>query len=368
MPDGCDFDAGTSDDCNQDGIPDECPLCPPLELVFIMDTSQSMDGEASALCGSMASIVTHLESAGLSVDYRLLGICDLPGGAYACLEDHVANLLGTVVPGDPPAGLETLGDCPGGNQICTEDWGLATAVVAGLYPWSPEGESLRMVIPLFDEGAWCGDPVTDEDDAAVNHATAVAVDNGVIVSPITGAGSSADVIAHAEAIATITGGSSFSSSEPDLDLADGILAIVLDACFAFSDCNGNGVLDVCDLAAGTSLDVNLNGVPDECELVAAEPATPNAKILSVVNHPNPFNPRTVISFDLAAGGDVDLDVYDLSGARVRTLLGGAPLEAGRHEAVWRGDDDKGRRVSAGVYVYRLRMGSEVKLGRMALIK
>ena len=56
----------------------------------------SMDDEASALCGSMTAVVAQLAAAGLVVEPSLLGICDLPGGAYACLENHITALLGTI--------------------------------------------------------------------------------------------------------------------------------------------------------------------------------------------------------------------------------------------------------------------------------
>ena len=65
--------------------------------------------------------------------------------------------------------------------------------------------------------------------------------------------------------------------------------------------------------------------------------------------PNPFNPKTSISFDLAAAGHVRLEVYDLRGALVRTLLG-ADLAAGRHEIPWDGRDAAGRAVSSGAYL------------------
>jgi len=368
IPDECDLDVGSSDDCNLDGVPDDCPLCPPVELIFVMDTSASMDNEASALCGNMDAMITTLNAAGLEVQPLLLGICEAPGGAYDCLENHVANLLGTDVPGSPPPGLEILGACPGGSEVCSEDWGLATAVVAGLYTWQPADTSVRLIVPLFDEGAWCGDPVDGMDDDAVIHATIVARDNDVIVSPITASGSSASVLAHAQAIADATGGQSFSSAIPSQDIAQGLVDIVLAACTAYTDCNENGVFDECDLASGTSLDENEDGVPDECESVAVDRLTPRARILSVTNHPNPFNPRTHIEFELAAGGPVRLDVFDAAGALVRTLLDNLPRSAGVHGVDWDGTDDRERRAPAGVYFYRLLSGDETAVGRMALVK
>lgn len=85
------------------------------------------------------------------------------------------------------------------------------------------------------------------------------------------------------------------------------------------------------------------------------------------NFPNPFNPKTQISFGLPRAAEVDLAVYDLRGRRVATLVN-RTLTAGRHTATWRGTDDTGRQVSSGIYFYRLRAGSERLTGKMMLLK
>ncbi len=368
LPDVCDLASGTSDDCNLDGIPDDCPICPPVEVVFIMDTSTSMDDEAAALCGSINAVVVHLEAAGVEVQARLLGICDTPGGAYACLEDHVANLLGTTVPSTPPPGLETLGACPGGLEVCQEDWGLATAVVAGAYPWLPATESIRLVIPLSDEGSWCGDPVTQLDQDAITFAVAVALASGVIVSPITGSGSSSSVIALAQSLADETGGIHFASTTPSSDIADAIVELVLAACSAFTDCNDNDVLDECDIASGFSLDENGNGIPDECESTGVGLSElPLAGVRLAQNYPNPFNPLTTIRFDLARAQAVVLAVYAVDGRRIATLLNGT-LPGGSHEVRWNGRDDLGRQIPSGTYFYSLQVGKQALTKRMTLLK
>lgn len=86
------------------------------------------------------------------------------------------------------------------------------------------------------------------------------------------------------------------------------------------------------------------------------------------NQPNPFNPGTIIAFELAAPAAVELSVYDLSGRLVRALLAGREFAAGRHEAAFDGRDGAGRALAAGVYFYRLRAGSETLTRRMALVK
>jgi hypothetical protein len=266
VPDGCDVAAGTSPDCDGDGVPDECPSCPPLEIVFVMDTSTSMDAEAAALCGSVSQIVASLAAQNVDVIPHILGITDAPGGAYACLQGTVAADVGTAVPGDPPASIATLGVCPGGNEVGSEDWGRATAVVAGSFGWTPG--ALRMVVPIADEGAWCGDPVTSSDTLSVSHATTVAQAHGVVVSPIIGSGASAAVIAQAQAIAADTGGTAFSSVLPSVDIAQAVVDLSLALCVAEGDCNGNFIPDDCEIAGGFAADCNGNGVPDECDIAS----------------------------------------------------------------------------------------------------
>jgi hypothetical protein len=85
------------------------------------------------------------------------------------------------------------------------------------------------------------------------------------------------------------------------------------------------------------------------------------------NVPNPFNPTTVISFGLAAGGSVSLRVYDVSGGLVRVLVDGR-RPAGHHEAHWDSRDETGAVVASGVYFYRLKAGDYSETRKMVLLK
>ncbi len=95
--------------------------------------------------------------------------------------------------------------------------------------------------------------------------------------------------------------------------------------------------------------------------------TPAAELRLLPAHPNPFNPRTKVSFDLPRDGRVQLAVYDLSGRLVRTLIS-AELPAGRNEVTWRGVDDAGRPVATGAYLLRLRQGTHSAVQRVTLMK
>jgi hypothetical protein len=83
-------------------------------------------------------------------------------------------------------------------------------------------------------------------------------------------------------------------------------------------------------------------------LAAPEPAVPSVTGLAHAA-PSPFRDRTTLAFDLAAAGQVSIEVFDLTGARVRTLESGWH-PAGRHQAVWNGADQDGRLLPAGVYL------------------
>ena len=85
------------------------------------------------------------------------------------------------------------------------------------------------------------------------------------------------------------------------------------------------------------------------------------------NYPNPFNPRTNISFVLPADGSARLQVYDMQGRLVKTLHDGA-LSAGYHTVMWDGTDDTGQRVASGVFLYRLVSGDQIFSRKMLLMK
>ncbi|HET9235294.1 MAG TPA: FlgD immunoglobulin-like domain containing protein, partial [Candidatus Eisenbacteria bacterium] len=84
------------------------------------------------------------------------------------------------------------------------------------------------------------------------------------------------------------------------------------------------------------------------------------------NAPNPFSASTRIAYNLATPGEVRLEVFNLSGMRVRTLLEGYRPE-GAHEASWDGHDDASRRMPSGIYIVRLRTPSADVSRRMLLV-
>lgn len=85
------------------------------------------------------------------------------------------------------------------------------------------------------------------------------------------------------------------------------------------------------------------------------------------NRPNPFNPATAIRFALPSAQRARLEVLDLAGRRVVTLVDGE-REAGYHEVRWDGRDSAGRSVASGTYLYRLVAGSFAQSRKMLLVK
>lgn len=85
--------------------------------------------------------------------------------------------------------------------------------------------------------------------------------------------------------------------------------------------------------------------------------------------PNPFNPSTTIPLELTAAGRVELDLYDVAGRKVRSLLNNAALEPGQHRVPWDGRDDAGRAVASGTYFYEMRVdGQPVAAKKAVLLK
>lgn len=102
---------------------------------------------------------------------------------------------------------------------------------------------------------------------------------------------------------------------------------------------------------------------------AAEPALPPALAAGRLHpaRPNPFNPSTEIRFDLDRRGFTRLDIFDLAGRHVRTLIDEV-RPAGPHSTTWNGRDEDGRTVASGVYLIRLQGPDFLESQRVALIK
>ncbi|HET9251804.1 MAG TPA: S8 family serine peptidase [Candidatus Eisenbacteria bacterium] len=123
-----------------------------------------------------------------------------------------------------------------------------------------------------------------------------------------------------------------------------------------NDAWGFGKLDVTTLVLGTTITAVDGGAPAPAPRFALAP-----------NAPNPFNPSTTIRFTLATSDRTTLRIYSPGGRLIRTLVSGH-LAAGPHEATWNGQDDAGRPVSSGIYLYELAAGADRRTRKMSLLK
>lgn len=85
------------------------------------------------------------------------------------------------------------------------------------------------------------------------------------------------------------------------------------------------------------------------------------------NRPNPFNPATVLTYEMPRASRVALVVYSASGRKVATLVD-RHVGAGTHTVTWNGIDDEGERVSSGVYFFTLTRGDETVTRKGVLLK
>jgi hypothetical protein len=85
------------------------------------------------------------------------------------------------------------------------------------------------------------------------------------------------------------------------------------------------------------------------------------------NYPNPFNPTTQIAFSLPEDARVLLEVYDVAGRLVQTLMS-RDQAAGVYRVQWDGRNQAGQPVASGIYLYRLQAGSSMETRTMMLLK
>jgi FlgD Ig-like domain/Proprotein convertase P-domain len=168
-----------------------------------------------------------------------------------------------------------------------------------------------------------------------------------------------------------TGGSSANlvRNYPSVNTPDGPGTL---ANFAGMLSDGNWTLFVSD-NAGQDLGniaqwcLTLRGAPDTTLAVdVTNPAAPLVAWLAPAQ-PNPVRANgTEIRFALPTATDAALEIFDVSGRRVRTLVDGR-LQAGTHSERWNGRDAAGRPVASGVYLYRLRAGAFEATRRVVVV-
>jgi hypothetical protein len=104
--------------------------------------------------------------------------------------------------------------------------------------------------------------------------------------------------------------------------------------------------------------------------VSAEKNSPNGmpgNYALYQNYPNPFNPSTTISYELPLSSHVTLEIYNLMGQKVRTLMA-QKQQAGSYQIPWDGKDETGTALPSGVYFYQLQSASSLLTGKAVLMR
>ena len=169
------------------------------EVLFLMDTSASMNDEFVTLCSKIGDIVQGLQNSGINVEYKILGITNMRN----CTTDTVFNIVSN----------------PTVNHL--EDWGPAVEDVANQYNW--KSGYARIAIPMSDEGAENGNTWTSADDDAIDRAKEAAKANNVGVIPVVCSGYNQQILDGATELANYCWGEVFISTTPTVDLVNGII-------------------------------------------------------------------------------------------------------------------------------------------------
>lgn len=88
--------------------------------------------------------------------------------------------------------------------------------------------------------------------------------------------------------------------------------------------------------------------------------------IQINNYPNPFNPSTTINFLIQNDSNVELSIYNMKGQIIKTLAHNE-FTKGKHSIIWNGDDELGRPVSSGVYLYKLNVNGKTEAVKKCLL-
>ncbi len=140
--------------------------------------------------------------------------------------------------------------------------------------------------------------------------------------------------------------------------ADGAVSV-----FA-ADLDGDGKHDV---LSASFRDDKIAWYKNDIDTAVHGPATEIFEFVLRPNYPNPFNPETISRYQLARTAEVKLEIYNLVGQKVTTLVD-KKLSSGAHSVTWHGLDALGHPLASGVYIYRLQTDSFVESKKMLLLR
>jgi len=98
---------------------------------------------------------------------------------------------------------------------------------------------------------------------------------------------------------------------------------------------------------------------------------PNSEVNAIAtldgNYPNPFNPSTTVKYSMEESANVSIDIYDVKGKKVKTLVNDIQ-SAGSHTEVWNGTNNNGEVVGSGIYFMKMTAGNVSSTKKMVLMK
>ncbi len=170
---------------------------------------------------------------------------------------------------------------------------------------------------------------------------------------------------HVTGIVVTNGVFSVESSQFVLDVGDSLALVI-----RFTPVQGGVEMGwlrmLSDHVLGDTLDIYVEGIGEGVSGIAGDGLLPRQYSLSQ-NYPNPFNPVTWIHYELPVSGEVRLEIYNILGQRVRSLVS-SWQSAGRYDVEWRGENDGGLPQGSGIYIYRFRSGDYNRTLKMMLMK
>ena len=122
-----------------------------------------------------------------------------------------------------------------------------------------------------------------------------------------------------------------------------------------------GGIDDLSIRTGYAISISESGINND--MLANIPS----RYVLKQNYPNPFNPETTIRFELPEKSQISLNIYDITGKLIKTLVNGKK-EAGYHLVIWNGKDEKGRDVTSGIYFYQIESKGFSQIKQCLLLK
>ena len=134
--------------------------------------------------------------------------------------------------------------------------------------------------------------------------------------------------------------------------------------FTISDVDGDGLKEiVIDNTDNGNIEIWGNGTTTTSTTTSINPSSFKLN----QNYPNPFNQITSISYQVQSSGDVVLNIYDVLGNKIKTLVNESK-PVGDYQIKWDGTNQNGERLSSGQYFYQLQVGDFVSTKKMVLLK